>query len=144
IGRTVREQLFGDEDPIGATIRVEGQLFEVIGVLAPKGQSSTGQDQDDTILMPYTTALQRLPGHANRSVDDVLCSATSADDVAPAIEQITALMRERHHIAAGTEDDFNIRRPDESIKAEIEAGQTLSHMLTGAASISLLVGGIGI
>jgi putative ABC transport system permease protein len=144
IGQTVREQLFGEDDPLGKTIRASGQLFEVIGVLAPKGQSGDGRDQDDWILLPYTTAHNKLRGKGPVWLDDILCSASSRGAVNPAIDRIIALVRQRHHIRAGEEDDFNIRRPDEVIKAQTEASDTLATLLLCVALISLLVGGIGI
>jgi putative ABC transport system permease protein len=144
IGETVRQQLFGADDPVGASLRASGQLFEVVGVLAAKGQSADGRDQDDWIFLPYTTAHHKLRGRGPMWLDDVLCSATSASAVAPAIEQIVALLRQRHHIGAGEEDDFNIRRPDEAIKAEVSASDALASLLLGVGLISLLVGGIGI
>jgi putative ABC transport system permease protein len=144
IGRTVREQLFGVEDPLGRVFRASGQLFEVIGELGAKGQSADGRDQDDWILLPYTTAHTKLRGRGPLWVDDVLCSATSAGDVNAAIDRIIPLMRQRHHIRPGDEDDFNIRRPDEVIKAQMEASRTLATLLLSVALISLLVGGIGI
>jgi putative ABC transport system permease protein len=145
IGETVRQQLFGgDEDPVGATIRASGQLFEVIGVLAPKGQSTDGRDQDDWIFLPYTTAHAKLRGKGPMWLDDILCSASAPEAVNPAIDQIVALIRQRHHIRPGDDDDFNIRRPDEIIKAQMEASSTLSALLISVALISLLVGGIGI
>jgi putative ABC transport system permease protein len=144
IGRTVREQLFGEHDPVGEMVRMQGQLFEVIGVLGAKGQSPDGRDQDDWVLLPYTTAHHKLRGPGPMWVDDILCSAVSAEAVNPAIEQIVALMRERHHIEPGAEDDFNIRRPDEVLKAQVEASDTLATLLLGVGLISLLVGGIGI
>jgi putative ABC transport system permease protein len=144
IGRTVREQLFGAEDPVGRTFRASGQLLEVIGVLAAKGQAADGRDQDDWILLPFTTAHIKLRGPGPLWVDDVLCSATSAEDVNPAIDRIIPLMRQRHHIRPEDEDDFNIRRPDEVIKAQMEASRTLATLLISVALISLVVGGIGI
>jgi putative ABC transport system permease protein len=144
IGETVREQLFGTEDPIGGIFRASGQLFEVIGTLAPKGQSADGRDQDDWILLPYTTAHNKLRGKGPMWLDDILCSAVSPAAVNPAIDQVIALIRERHHIGIGEEDDFNIRRPDEVMKAQTEASDTLAALLLCVALISLLVGGIGI
>ena len=144
VGQTVRAQLFGEEDPLGRTFRAAGQLFEVIGVLAPKGQAADGRDQDDWVLLPYTTAHSKLRGKGPLWVDDILCSAVSRADVNPAIDQIIALIRQRHRIRAGEEDDFNIRRPDEVVKAQMEASDTLSTLLLSVALISLLVGGIGI
>ena len=144
IGQTVRQQLFGDEYAVGRSARINTQLYRVIGVLALKGQSPTGQDQDDTILMPYTTALKRLRGKGFTWLDDIMCSAESLDAVKPAVERINSLLRERHHIRPGSDDDFNIRKPEEVIKAQIEANRTVSLFLISIAAISLLVGGIGI
>jgi putative ABC transport system permease protein len=144
IGQTVREQLFGSADPVGRVIRISNQLFEVIGLLAPKGQTGYGFDQDDVLLLPYTTAQKKLRGKGYDWVDDIMLSAVSPQAVNPAIEEIVALMRQRHHIRPGEEDDFNVRRPEEVIKAQLETRRTLSIFLISIASISLLVGGIGI
>jgi putative ABC transport system permease protein len=144
IGKTLRENLFGLEDPLGKIVRINGQLFEVVGLLAPKGQSGTGQDQDDTFFLPYTSAQKRLRGKGLTWLDDILCSAVSREAVNPAIDRVMSLMRQRHQIQPGAEDDFNIRRPDEVIKAQIEASRSLTLLLVSVASISLLVGGIGI
>jgi putative ABC transport system permease protein len=144
IGRTVREQLFGAVDPVGEVVRIQGQLFEVVGELSPKGQSGDGRDQDDWILLPFTTAEAKLRGQGLKWLDDILCSAVSPEAVNPAIERVIALMRQRHHIAPGQEDDFNIRRPDEVLKAQVEASSSLALLLVSIASVSLLVGGIGI
>ena len=144
IGQTVRQELFGAEEAVGRDTRINKQIFRVLGVLSPKGQSATGQDQDDNILMPYTTAMKKLKGSNVTWLDDIMCSAVSLDVVKPAIDQINALLRERHHIRPGEGDDFNIRRPEEVIKAQIAANRTLALFLISVASISLLVGGIGI
>ena len=144
IGQTVREKLFGSEDPVGATIRLQQQLFTVIGLLAPKGQSGDGRDQDDWILLPYTTAQQRLRGKGYAWLDDIFCSAVSSEVVNRAIDQILALMRQRHHIGPDEEDDFNIRRPDEVLKAQLAASETLQLLLASIGLVSLVVGGIGI
>jgi putative ABC transport system permease protein len=114
----------------------------VIGVLEPKGQSAMGQDQDDTVLMPYTTVMKKIKGQT--WLDDVLCSATSAKDVAPAEDMIAALLRDRHHIRPGTPDDFNLRHPTEIAEAVMATTRTMEGLLAGVASVSLLVGGIGI
>lgn len=144
VAQTVRGRLFGDTDPVGQQVRVQGLPFLVIGVLGEKGQSATGQDQDDTILMPYTTAQKKLKGRGVVWLDDILCSAVSRESVNPAVDQVSALMRQRHQIASGQDDDFNIRRPDELIKAQIEASQSMALLLASIATISLLVGGIGV
>ena len=144
IGQTARQQLFGAGEAVGRDIRINKQIFKVIGVLAPKGQSTTGQDQDDTILMPYTTVQKKLRGTGFVWLDDIMTSAVSRDAANPAIDRINALLRERHHIRRGERDDFNIRHPEEVIKAQIAANRTLAFFLISVASISLLVGGIGI
>ena len=144
LGQTVREQLFGDVRPEGQVIRVAGQPFEVVGVLAPKGQSATGQDQDDTILVPYTTAMKKIRGGGETWLDDVLCSAISAQASRDATSAIAALMRQRHRIQPDQDDDFNIRHPEEVINAQIQASATLEALLVSIGSVSLLVGGIGV
>ena len=144
IGQTVRDQLFGPEKAVGQDIRLNNQLCQVIGVLAPKGQSAMGWDQDDVLLLPFTTAQKKLRGKGFTWVDDIMCSAISAQAVNPAIDEIIMLLRQRHQIRADQEDDFNIRRPEEVIKAQLETKRTLALFLISIASISLLVGGIGI
>lgn len=144
IGQTVRQEIFGNEEAVGRMVRINTQLYRVVGVLGPKGQSQTGQDQDDTVIMPYPTAQKRLKGKGFGWLDDILCSAESLDAVKPAVDMINALLRERHHIRSGEQDDFNIRRPEDAIKAQIAANRTLALFLISVASISLLVGGIGI
>ena len=127
---------------IGETVRE--QLFQVDGVLLRKGPSASGSDQDDTLILPWTTAQMKLRGRNAAWLDDILCSAVSQEAVNPAIDEITALLRQRHHIQPGQEDDFNIRRPDEIIKAQIETSHTLEVLLVSIASIALVVGGIGV
>jgi len=144
IGESVKKQLFGVAAAVGDVIRVKGVVFQVIGVLATKGQSAAGQDQDDVIMMPWTTSQKKLKGKGYEWLDDILCSAISREEVNPAVDAVTALMRQRHHIRAGEDDDFNIRRPDEVLKAQVEMSRTLEMLLICLASISLLVGGIGI
>jgi len=144
IGDTVREQLFGDLDPVGQTIRAGGKLMLVAGVLERKGQSGTGQDQDDTILLPWTTAQKKIRGRNQTWLDDIIGSAVTAEAVNPAIDQIQSLLRQRHRIQPGEEDDFNIRRPDEILQARVETSRTLSALLVAVASIALVVGGIGV
>ena len=144
IGQTVRAQLFGEEDPIGHVIRLGAQPFEVVGLLAAKGQSATGQDQDDTIMLPHTTAQKKLRGGGIAFLDDILCSAVSPEAVGPASEAITDLMRERHRLGPDQEDDFNIRHPEEVVNAQLEASRTFSLLLISIASVALLVGGIGV
>ena len=144
IGLTVRQQLFGAEEAVGRDVRINKQIYRVIGVLVPKGQSGNGRDQDDNILMPYTTAQTNLRGKGFTWLDDILCSGVSLETAKPAIDRINELLRERHHIRPGDGDDFNIRHPEEVIKAQIAVSRTLALFLTSVACISLLVGGIGI
>jgi putative ABC transport system permease protein len=142
IGRTIRDQLFGADDPIGKVVRLRDVPCKVVATLQPKGLDLSGRDQDDTILMPYTTAMKRLMGVS--WLDDILCSAVSQDTVKLAGKQAAALLRERHHLRPEEPDDFNIRNPEDVIQAQMEASRTLTLLLIAIASISLLVGGIGI
>jgi len=142
IGRTVRDQLFGPEDPIGKVIRVKDLPCKVIGVLHPKGLSMSGQDQDDNIILPFTTAQKKIKGNA--WLDDILCSAVSQSSVKLAGQEAAAILRDRHHLRPEQDDDFNIRNPEDIIQAQMEASKTLAVLLIAIASISLIVGGIGI
>ncbi len=142
IGRTVREQLFAGRDPIGKVVRVFGLPCKVVATLQPKGLSVSGQDQDDTVILPYTTVMKKMKGVS--WLDDVLCSAVSQDVVKLAGQQAAALLRDRHHLRADEEDDFNIRNPEDVIQAQLEASRTMTLLLVAIASISLIVGGIGI
>src|SRR5205814_10142862 len=113
LGQTIVDQLFGAQDPIGETIRVNNEPCAVVGVLEVKGQSATGQDQDDQFLMPYTTVMKKIKGQT--WLDDILMSAPSAAVVDEAEQDISALLRERHHIRG--DDDFNRRHPTEIAEA---------------------------
>jgi putative ABC transport system permease protein len=142
LGRTVRDQLFGAEDPIGKVARIKGTPCKIVATLKPKGLSISGQDQDDTIILPYTTAQKKLKGV--NWLDDILCSAVSADVIKLAGSQASAILRDRHHLRPEEPDDFNIRNPEDVIQAQLEASRTLTILLATIASISLVVGGIGI
>jgi len=142
LGQTIVDQLFGSVDPLGETIRVKDQPCVVVGVLDVKGQSATGQDQDDQFLMPYTTVMKKIKGQV--WLDDILMSATSASVVDQAEQDIAALLRQRHHLQAGKDDDFNLRHPTEIAEAVKQSTQTMEALLAAIASVSLLVGGIGI
>ena len=142
IGRTVRDQLFGVEDPVGKVIRVKDLPCKVVATLLPKGLSVSGQDQDDTIILPYTTAQKKIKGI--NWLDDILCSAVSQAAVKPAGQEAAAVLRDRHHLRPEEEDDFNIRNPEDIIQAQLDASRTLTILLIAIASISLVVGGIGI
>jgi putative ABC transport system permease protein len=142
LGRTVSNILFLNEDPIGQTIRVSNEPCKVIGLLQAKGQSATGQDQDDTILMPYTTVQKKIMGID--WLNDIWCSAISQDAEPEAEKEIAELLRERHHIRAGQPDDFNIRHPVEIANAVADSARMMEVLLASIASIALFVGGIGI
>lgn len=142
LGKTVANLLFGSDNPIGQTIRLQNLPFKVIGTMEAKGFSPTGIDQDDFVLIPYTTAMKKLKGIY--WLDDIYASAVSADAITPGIDEITRLLRQRHHLRPDEPDDFNIRHPEETLQAQEEASRTLTLMLAGIASVSLLVGGIGI
>jgi putative ABC transport system permease protein len=142
LGQTVVGALFGGADPIGRTIRIGNQPVRVVGVLAPKGETATGQDQDDTVLLPSSTVQHKIKGIS--WLDDIMCSAISPEAIRPAKEQIVRLLRQRHHLRAGAADDFNLRSPEEVLEAQQETSRTFTILLASIASISLLVGGIGI
>jgi putative ABC transport system permease protein len=142
LGRTVRDQLFGAEDPVGRVIRVNSLPCKVVATMQPKGLSLSGQDQDDTIIIPFTTAQKKLKGIT--WLDDILCSAVSQDSVKMAGQEATAVLRDRHHLRPEEEDDFNIRNPEDIIQAQLDASKTLTILLIAIASVSLIVGGIGI
>ena len=144
IGDTVRRKLFGDDDPIGEKIRIGPSLYEVVGVLAVKGQTATGYDQDDTMMMPWTTAMRRVVGKNQTWLDDIVCSAVSIGTIRDAGAQASELLRERHHIQPGADDDFNIRHPEDLLKSRVKSAETLQVLLFVIAAMSLLVGGIGI
>jgi len=142
IGRTVREQLFGVEDPVGKVIRVNNLPCKVVATLHPKGLSLDGRDQDDTVILPYTMAQKKLKGIT--WLDDILCSAVSQNAVKMAGQEATAVLRDRHHLRPEEDDDFNIRNPEDIIQAQLDASKTLTVLLIAIASVSLVVGGIGI
>ncbi|HEU4343728.1 MAG TPA: ABC transporter permease [Candidatus Binatia bacterium] len=142
IGQTVVDKLFGNDDPTDAVIRIRNIPFRVVGVLEPKGQTSQGSDQDDTIFVPYTTSQKRLMRITH--VQTIVVSAVSADRVQEAQEQITALLRQRHRIGPEREDDFSIRNLSDIAEAAATSARVMAVLLGSVASISLLVGGIGI
>jgi putative ABC transport system permease protein len=142
LGASVASNLFEEASPVGETIRIQGIPFKVLGVLAPKGFSASGYDQDDFVVMPVTTAQKRITGY--EWLDDIFFSADRREDIPEASKRIIALLRERHHLRAGEDDDFNIRTPEELIRAQLAAADVFTLLLGSAASLSLLVGGIGI
>src|SRR5215472_2498368 len=143
LGSVVRDQLFGpDVDPTGQVIRVNNQPLTVSGVMASKGQSGMGQDQDDVIFVPYTTVMKKLRGITY--IQQVTVSAASASDTTPTADRIAALLRTRHKIQPGDPDDFMVRTMEEMASVRVQATQTMTALLASIAGVSLLVGGIGI
>ena len=142
IGQTVVTNLFGNDDPLDAVIRIRNIPFRVVGVLAPKGQTSQGTDQDDTVIIPYTTMQKRLLRITY--VQSISVSAISAERVQEAQEQIAGLLRQRHRIGQDREDDFTIRNLSDIAEAASTSAHVMAILLGSVASISLLVGGIGI
>ncbi|HSQ77499.1 MAG TPA: ABC transporter permease [Nitrospirota bacterium] len=145
LGQTVVENLFGDQNPVGQTIRIKNVPFTVIGVLARKGQSAQGQDQDDTILVPVTTAQKKLFGtQFPGMVRIIMVKAKSADDLAIAEKQVTELLRQRHHIGQKQDNDFSVRNLTQIMQAAEQSSKVMTLLLGAIASVALLVGGIGI
>jgi putative ABC transport system permease protein len=142
IGKTVATQLFGDEDPVGKTIRVKNIPFRILGLLATKGQNSFGQDQDDTLILPYTNVQKKLAGISWLQM--ISAGVDSESDIPMAQKQMEALLRQRHHLRANEDNDFIIRSPDELAQAADATSHILTLLLGSIASVSLLVGGIGI
>ncbi|MGH9738878.1 MAG: ABC transporter permease [Candidatus Acidiferrales bacterium] len=143
IGHTIVTELFGNgADPVGKTIRVKKLPFRILGVLETKGQSPTGEDQDDVMVMPYTTVQKKISGI---SWVQLIMISTSSQQAMPQVEDgITALLRQRHHLRADEDNDFIIRSPNEFAQAAAASSLVMTILLGAIASISLLVGGIGI
>jgi len=144
IGQTVAEKLFGTEDPIGRTIRIGRAPFRVLGVLAPKGTSPFGEDQDDRVLMPIGSFRARVMHTAPGRVDMLMASATSDQTTARAQEQVAAILRQRHRIAEGKDPDFTVNTQAEFRQAQQAIADVLSALLLAVAGVSLVVGGIGV
>jgi len=142
IGQTVARQLFGSDDALDAVIRIRNIPFRVVGVLVPKGQTGQGTDQDDTVMIPYTTMQKRLMRIT--WVQSIVVKAVSAERVEEAEEQITLLLKQRHRIGPEREDDFNVRNLSDIAEAATTTARVMAVLLGSVASISLLVGGIGI
>jgi putative ABC transport system permease protein len=142
IGKTTSETLFGDGDPVGQIIRIKSAPFVVVGALAPKGVAMMGNDQDDIVLVPYTSAMKRLSGAT--SFRSFVVQAASADVVPGVQEEITNILRQRHRIGEDKDDDFLIRSQQEIAETATETSKVMTILLGAIAGISLLVGGIGI
>jgi len=146
LGKTVTDNLFNGENPVGQVIRIKQVPFTVVGTLVPKGQSPTGQDQDDVILMPISTAKKKVIGTSQANyaaVGSILVQAREgrSGDVQ---EQMKALLRQRHHLQSNEDDDFTIRNMEEVFQAQETSARVMSILLAAIASVSLIVGGIGI
>ncbi|MCK9263053.1 MAG: ABC transporter permease [Deltaproteobacteria bacterium] len=142
LGATVAKELFGDQDPLGAFIRLDRLSCQVVGVLASKGQSSFGQDQDDLVMVPLRTMQRRIAG--NTDVKAVMVSAMDGVSTEMIREDIEGLMRERRRISAGQDDDFHVRDMQEIVSTLTSTTRVLTTLLGAVAAVSLLVGGIGI
>ncbi len=141
IGQTVADNLFPGVDPVGSQIQIRNEPFDIVGVLAKKGQNAVGQDQDDIVIIPYTTAQTRLSGSTR--IFQILVSATSQQDIAAAQQEVTAIMHESHKIGDG-DDDFTVRNQTEIANAAQGTTKIMTWLLASIASVSLIVGGIGI
>ncbi|MFH0703025.1 MAG: ABC transporter permease [bacterium] len=145
IGQTVAANLFGDLDPIGRIIRIKGVPFLIIGSLESKGQSTRGDDQDDTIFIPITTAQKKLFGvHFPGTVRIIMVKARSSEALSSAEKEIAAILRERHHIGVNQENDFTVRNLTETMQMAQQSSNIMALLLGAIASVSLLVGGIGV
>ncbi len=142
IGKTIATQLYGDESPLGQIIRIKGAPFIVLGVLSPKGLSVMGNDQDDIVIMPYTSAMKRITG--NTSFGSFNVQADNAADLGVVEQQIVAILRQHHNIRPGKDDDFTVRDQEEIAAAATATSRVMTVLLAAIASVSLIVGGIGI
>ena len=147
LGQTVAQNIFGDADPVGQVVRIKKVPFTVVGLLDRKGQNSWGQDQDDVVLMPLSTAKKKVLGvsQANaRSVGAISVKILPGEDLATATTQIGELLRQRHKLQPYQEDDFTVRNLAEILQTQEESSKVMTYLLAAVASVSLLVGGIGI
>ncbi|MBU1699554.1 MAG: ABC transporter permease [Candidatus Eisenbacteria bacterium] len=142
LGNTVAINLFGDEDPIGQQIRIRNVPFTVVGVLTQKGQTASGDDQDDIVLAPYTTVQNRLSGH--QFITQILASTFSPDEIEAGQEEIRSIMRDAHGLSESQGDDFTVRNQAELAETAAQTTQVMTLLLSAIAGISLVVGGIGI
>ncbi|HXQ25883.1 MAG TPA: ABC transporter permease [Candidatus Acidoferrales bacterium] len=142
IGKTVATQLFGDMDPVGEMIRVQNLPFRILGVLQEKGQSSSGQDQDDIMFVPFTTVQKKISGIS--WVQMIMVSTSSQEENTAVQTAISGLLRQRHHLRTGEDDDFIIRSPNEMAQTAAATANTMTLLLGAVGAVSLVVGGIGI
>jgi len=142
IGKTVATNLFGSQDPVGQIIRIQNVPFKVVGLLSPKGQSAMGQDQDDTVIIPLSSLQKRIMGVTY--VQAIMVSANSPEETITAEGEIQRLLHQRHHIPPGQDDDFTVRNMTDIAAAAEASSQIMTLLLGSIASVSLIVGGIGI
>ena len=142
IGQTTAKQIFGAQNPIGQILRIKGVPFLVTGVLTPKGLSPQGTDQDDIVIMPYTSAMKRVVG--GTTLRGIEVQVATPGDLEPAQQQITSLLRQRHNIRPGSDDDFTVRNQQEIAETATATSKVMTLLLGAIASVSLVVGGIGI
>ena len=142
IGQTVADNLFGSQNPIGQVIRIKNLPIRILGLLEEKGQTTWGQDQDDTIVIPFKTLQRKIMGVTH--ISQIIVSTKGSSEEKRAIEQITALLRQRHRIRPDQDDDFNLRSLSDISSTAQEASKTMTILLGSIASVSLIVGGIGI
>ncbi|MGH7437113.1 MAG: ABC transporter permease [Polyangiaceae bacterium] len=146
LGQTVVDKLYGpNANPVGQMVRVGSTPFQIVGVVAKKGQSATGQDYDDAAFVPFSTFAHKVQGGLGKFLQgQIMVEATGADTTSRAQKDITDLLRDRHHVAPGDDDDFSIRNLSEIADARQQGTQTMTLLLASVAAVSLLVGGIGI
>lgn len=147
LGATVAEKVFGDEDPVGLIVRLQNVPLEVVGVLARKGESPWGGDQDDIVFIPVSTAKKRVLGDRQlrgNLVNSIMVKVRNADELAEAEQAVRELLRQRHRLRADRPDDFNLRNMTEALQTRAESSRVMTLLLASIASVSLLVGGIGI
>jgi len=144
IGATVRENLFPDESPVGKLVRLKGMPFRISGVLGPKGTSAGGEDQDDVVILPWTTAKHVLQGSRFNNVDLVLISSEAPEGMPEVEREVTELLRERHHLSSAQPEDFRTLTMNEMIDRATQSAKIMTTLLAAVASISLVVGGVGI
>ena len=145
LGAVVRDNLFGEgTNPVGERVRIRNQSFQVIGVMASKGSGQFGQDQDDTVFIPYTTVQKKLRGRDGTNISGIVISAISADDIEQVTAELTAVLRTQHKLIPGDDDDFMVRSQTDLTNMRSQMTQTMTGLLASIAGVSLIVGGIGI
>src|SRR3954463_10846154 len=142
IGSTTATQIFGNDDPVGQVLRIKNVPFTVVGVLTSKGLSAQGSDQDDIVVMPFTSTMKRVAG--GTTLRNINVQVANPEDLEPAQQQIISLLRQRHNIREGRDDDFTVRNQQEIAQAATATADVMAGLLFAIAVVSLVVGGIGI